>query len=281
MKIIETLIEQNIDDLIKDFKSYSKKLYYDESQEKLIHPGEYGIYREKLISRFLAPFLPKNYSINSGFVVNNLDEISTQCDLIVYHRDTTPLISDYNNQEFYTAETVVAIGEIKSILNKNDFKKALNKLARCKMIRDKIVSPSIYKQHLKSEYNPKKNQFDTIISFLICEKLNFDISNLVNEISTFYENDIDSIYKHNMILSIEDGLMTYFIVHNGKPTTIHYPVIAEKELKNLLISDNYKYVPFKLFGSYFFQAITTQTVLYPDLNTYIKNFKQEKIQYEK
>lgn len=281
MRIIESIIEQNIDDLEKDFELYSKRKFYDKKSKKLIHPGEYGIYRGRSVSKFLKNFLPKNYAISTGFIVNNIDEISTQCDLIINYKDLTPLISDYINQEFYTAETVVAIGEIKSTLNKSDLKKALNKLAKCKRIKDNTLEPQIYKSN-NSTFNPSKQPYDTTFTFLVCEKLDFNTDNLLDELSGYYDQGINNIHKHNMIYSLKDGLFTYYKEGlDGKSMTIHYPNLGEEELKNLLIQDEDKYVPAKLFGSYFFQAIISHTILVPDLIRYNIKYESQILKFEK
>jgi len=281
MRIVESIIEQNIDELKKDFELYSKKLFYDENSKKLIHPGEYGVYREKVVTKFLRNFLPKNYEIATGFVVNNVDKITTQCDLIIYNKDLTPLISDYNNQEFYTAETVLSIGEIKSKLNKTQFKDALNKLARNKKIKDGIKFPNIHKSNNKT-FNTVKHPYDSIFSFLVCEKLDFNTDNLLQEIDGFYEEDIEKHNRHNLILSLNDGLYTfYFINEKGKTNTVHYPHLSNTKVKNLHIDEDGKYVPIKLFGSYFYQAITSHTVLNPDLIRYTTKYESQKLNFEK
>lgn len=280
METIDSLIVQNIDDFIKDFENASKKLYYNPESKRFIHPGEFGTYREKICKRFIRPFVPNNFEIGTGFVVNNTQEISTQCDIIVYDKDSTPLISDYNNNHFFTVETVAAIGEVKSVLTKQDLKVALNKLARCKKLREKIKEPSVLKQKLKIDYNPESNHYDNIISFLICEKLNFDSSELISELNELYEEDIEPRFKHNMILSLNDGLYTYYSITNDDPITIQYPVLNTYQLKNLQITDAKKYIPFKLFSSYLLFSLLSVTTLFPDLVQYLGSFESQTLKYE-
>lgn len=280
METIDSLIRQNIDDFIKDFESASRRLYYNPEIKSFIHPGEFGTYREKICKRFLRPFVPNNYEISSGFLVNNSKEISTQCDIVIFDKDCTPLITDYNNNQFYTVETVAAIGEVKSILSKQDFKTAINKLAKCKKIRENIKEPSIFRQKQKLEYNPKNNHYDNIISFLICEKLDFDTSSLLGELSSLYESDIEPVYRHNMILSFNDGLYTYYHKESEKSTTIQYPVLRDFKLKNFHVSDTDKYIPFKLFSSYLFFSLLSVTILFPDLIQYLGSFDSQILKYE-
>ena len=280
MSIVESIIEQNIDELIKDFELYSKKLFYNEDQKKLIHPGEYGMYREKVVAKFLRNFLPKNYDIATGFIVNNANEISTQCDIVIYNRDLTPLISGYNNQEFYTVETVVAIGEVKSKLSKSAFKAALNKLAKNKKIKDNVIEPGIHKSN-NLTFNPQEQPYDSIFSFLICEKLDFDTTNLLNEMNSLYEDDVAVHCKHNLILSLKDGLyLYYFNKREGGTNSLHYPYIPNLTIKNLHVNDENKYIPIKLFGSYIYQAVVSQTLLLPDLIRYTTNYAKQELKFE-
>lgn len=281
MNSIDSLIIQNINDFRRDFINSSQKLFYDSQKKKFIHPGEYGVYREKICKRFLRQFIPNDFDISSGFVVNNIGLISTQCDIVIYHKETTPLISDYNNNFFFTNETVVAIGEVKSKLSKTELKKALNKLAICKQIRKNIKEPSILKQRIKMSYSPQKNHYDNIVSFLICENFSFDKSDLINEISSFYDKSIEPIYKHNMILSLNDGLFTYFTKSGRNNVTVQYPVLHNSVLKNLEITDSELYIPVKLFCSYLYNSVITSTILFPDLIQYLGSFDTQRIKYEK
>lgn len=117
--------------------------------------------------------------IGSGFIITSTGKVSTQCDLIIYDKNNSPLIENNNKQRFFPIECVVGIGEVKSDLNKKQFKDALLKLKNNKQLRNEIPEQSCYIfKHLKdnNNFNAKNNVFDEIITFLICNKFDFDYS---------------------------------------------------------------------------------------------------------
>lgn len=75
--------------------------------------------------------LKKSYDIGDWFIITSKDTVSTQCDIVIYDNNTIPLIQD-NSVKFFPVETVVGIGEIKSSLNKTQFKETLQKWQKTK-----------------------------------------------------------------------------------------------------------------------------------------------------
>jgi hypothetical protein len=263
--VFEKLLIQKIKNFITEFKELSNNIFYDKDKKELIHPGEFGIYREKISKEFLKNFTPSKYDFGTGFVINTQNEISTQCDIIVYDPQNTPLIQDNTLQTFYPIETVVSIGDIKSTLSKTKFIEALIKLAKIKEMREKIKHPAILSSRHPGTYDPKNYHYDQIFTFLICEKLDFDYKKLVDEFNSIYDG-FPLTHRHNLILSIEDGLICYYD-DNGK--TMMYPMHRGKQLKTrIVISDN-KIIFFKMFASYFFIGTSGTTILYPEITDYM------------
>jgi hypothetical protein len=281
MEIIKGLMHQQIDKFRQDFINSSRELFFNSNSKKLIHPGEFGTFRENKCIKFLKLFLPQNFEIGTGFIVNNNNEISTQCDLVVYDKLYTPLINDDINQRFFPVETCVAIGEVKSVLDKGQFIAALNKLSKVKTLRDHIKEPGVIRSKFNVEYNPNVNHYDQLISFIICEKLSFNLDNIENEINGFYESTILSRHKHNLILSIEDGLFTYYSEQENNTVTIQYPELNGNLMKNLRILDDDLYTPYKLFMSYMYNSITSTTVLLPDMLQYMGSCDNQILKFER
>ncbi|MDO9325470.1 MAG: hypothetical protein Q7T80_10995 [Methanoregula sp.] len=262
--IFEKLLIQKINVFITEFKELSNDVFYDKDKQELIHPGEYGIFREKISKEFLKCFTPSKYDFGTGFVINTHNEISTQCDVIIYDPQNTPLIQDNALQTFYPVETIVSIGEIKSKLSKTKFIEALRKLAKIKEMREKIKNPAILFSDPSRVYNPKNYHYDQIFTFLICEKLDFDYKKIVDEFDSIYEG-IALTNRHNLILSIEDGLICYY---DGIKSMM-YPMHRGKQLKNRIIISDAKIQYFKMFASYFFIGTSGTTILYPDISDYM------------
>lgn len=202
--ILQSILDEKIENFRLAFQSTSKNIFWDENENRLIHSGEYGAYRESICKDFLRMLVPHRLEISSGFIINDDDKVSTQSDIIIFDSNSTPLIENSERQRFFPVETIAAIGEVKSNLTKSALKEALNKLAKNKQLREKIKSPSKIKRDHEGGFDPKNYSYDSLFSFLICNKLDFDISNICNEINGFYDQEIQPWHKHNLILSIED-----------------------------------------------------------------------------
>ena len=139
------------------------------------------------------------------------NQISTQCDIIVYNSNVSPFIAD-GIAKMFPAEEVRMIGEIKSTLSKREFVDALRKMAENKK---KIVEGR--KNDGVCQYQREAKTYDTIASFLICNKLDFAFDKL--EYSEIYSG-IDRKYWHNSILSLEDASLSYLLRFSNFPEKV-------------------------------------------------------------
>ena len=269
-KIFSKLVKSKIEKFVFDYKSLSREVFVDENGN-LIHPSEFGTYRERIVKQLIQPFLPSNLDVGTGFIITNKNEISTQCDLIVYEKNNTPIIEN-DEQRFFPIECVVGVIEIKSKLTKTQLKEALIKLAKTKKLRESITS-SLYTFKDKNEglpFNTKKNVRDQIATFLICESIDMDFE---KDINSFFKNtykDIDKSLFHNMILSLDDGCFLYF---DGKLPIYHSYYIYENEsFCNEFIFPNalgYRFEHILLFVNYFHMLISSISVLYIEMTEYL------------
>ncbi|MBK8982894.1 MAG: hypothetical protein IPM38_11370 [Ignavibacteria bacterium] len=197
--------------------------------------------------------VPNKLEIGNGFLLTDKGSYSTQCDIVIYYRNSTPLIENSERQRFFPIETIAAVGEIKSDVNKKEFSDALNKLARIKKLREEVSHPTILKRVHPGIFNPKENPFDNIFTFLICNKFNFNWKNIENEIDSYYESDIQPWQKHNLIFSINDGLLAY---HNNDVNTMMYPYIKEKLYNRLVLPGENSNCHFYFASSYIFMGMS-------------------------
>ncbi len=195
--VFRTLLERRIDTFINTFSTDSNSIFKD-INNKLIHPGEYGMYKEEAFKELLRIILNKRQTISDGFIISADGSISTQCDILVYNYDTIPLI-DSNIAKFFPIEEVNSIGEIKSILNKVELRKALLKLAENKKMSEKRTGSRI-------DFIKPIQEHNYLTTFLVCQKINCDISSIDWE--QIY-GSLPRIYWHNAILSLEDGFIGY------------------------------------------------------------------------
>lgn len=273
-KIFDALLVEQIEIFKNSFTNISKIVFYDECKEKLIHPAEFGHYREAICRKFLRYFIPQYLEIEHGFIINTNDEVSTECDLVIYDKNSTPLIQSEGMQKFYPIETVAAIGEVKSTLTKKDLKEALQKLSKVKAMRDKVVQPIIIKRSTPGEFDPVFNPTDQIFTFLICQKFNFDTKNLAVTINNIYNEGTYAGHAHNMILSIEDGLIAYYHTEecSQKSSMFYYPIAKAKPVKTAVsLPDMVEYKHIKGFASFMFAGTSNTTILYPDMTLYMSS----------
>ena len=201
---ISNLSIQNYQDFKFSFQS-SKKIFWDDENKKLIHPREYGRFREEITKKWLKMYLPNQFDIGTGFIVAPDGYTSTECDLIIYDKYRTPKIESIADQFFFPIETVAGIIEVKSdIQSIGDLKEALAKLAKIKEVRSKLKYQKPYKNS-HNIFSPQHYPHDNIFTALICNEFQFDIKNYLGK---FYDGT-KAQYKHNFVLSLNDGLLCY------------------------------------------------------------------------
>lgn len=272
--IIKNLTIQNFKNFINSFKE-SKNIFWDDEKNKLIHSGEYGIYREELVKRWLRLFIPEKFGISSGFLINSKGEISTQCDLIIYDKDKTPKIETVENQRFFPVETIVLIGEIKSDINSiSQLNNHLLKLSEVKKIRDGVISDHSYNSQFEGyKYMPEKNPFDNVYSVLICHKFNFDF-----DVSKIDYGATKKQHKHNLILSLNDGIINYKTAKGTENMSV--PFVGDEILENHYLKTDNEELPSHIisFLNSINQAISLITLFELDMLYYLTDSIYEKIE---
>lgn len=201
-KIFNTILLRKIENFVSTFVEDSKSIFYN--NKKLIHPGEYGKYRENS-TKDLLQVLTK-YKVSDGFIITSNEKVSTQCDIVIYDNLDFPVLEN-NLAQFFSIESVISIGEVKSTLTKAKFKSALRKLAENKKLGENIKGKPRAKKIFGDEYNYP-------ISFLVCKNLSFELNKIDYE--EIYKG-IPKIYWHNLILIVDQGLFNYHYDYKNLP----------------------------------------------------------------
>jgi len=268
--IFDKLVKSKIEQFKDDYINLSRQIFVNNEGE-LIHPGEFGIYREKIIKEFLSPFLPSRLAIGSGFIITAKNNISTQCDIIIYDKEHTPLIEN-GEQRFFPIESVVGVIEVKSKLTKSMFKEALVKLSSIKKLRYDISNnPYVFKDYMgNTAFDAKLKVRDQIATFLICESIDINIE---KEINTFFSNVYEGIDKslfHNMILDLNNCCYLYF--DGTKPIYHAYFEYDKPIFKNECILPHelgYEKEHILLFLNYFYMIISSVSVMDIEITKYL------------
>lgn len=234
--IIATLLEAQIESFSKEFTDTSRNVFYDNNKKRLIHAGEFGMLREACVRQLLINFLPGIYGVSHGYVIGQNGEVSHQCDLIIYHKSFTPYLHTPEGQRFFPAESVIAVGEIKSKVDGSVLDDALGKLARIKLMREAIIDAAIARVRPQSnrKYDPANNIRDQIVTFIICEEFSCSNSVLSERIKKSWSGSLPR-HRANLVTAIQSGTCTY---KDSNHKSWMYPVepLSSEELPVRLIT---------------------------------------------
>lgn len=82
------------------------------------HEGEKGAAAELRWRDMLASYLPRRYSVRSGFVIDHADGVSQQIDIIVHDAQYSPFLFQAGTSCFVPAESVYAVFDAKQEISK-------------------------------------------------------------------------------------------------------------------------------------------------------------------
>lgn len=106
------------------------------------HPGEKGRMNEQVVVDLLRQISPKKYSFGTGFIIDTRNDISPQCDIIVYDAFHNQALFGEATANVYPIECVYAFIEVKTTLNKIELTKTLNAIEK---IRSMAQNGKYYK----------------------------------------------------------------------------------------------------------------------------------------
>ena len=235
----------------EDYLELSRSIFESRDvKNELSHAGEFGRFREKLLQSLLQQFLPNRLRVGDGFLVPFLDRRSTQCDALIYDKDTSPQIASSGGLVMFPLEVCAAVGEVKSSLTFAKAGEALEKLSQIKRMRCEMPvsslpaaptsalltdtqrlleigfksgsfnSPDALKEQsdaIASLYDPKKNEQQALVTFLICEEIVWPSERgdegprdaLEKNIKALMKNTVPHL-RPNFILSLKQGFLSYF-----------------------------------------------------------------------
>ncbi|MGH9419347.1 MAG: hypothetical protein ACRD3J_05175, partial [Thermoanaerobaculia bacterium] len=91
-----------------------------------------------------------------------------------------------------------------------------------------------------------------------------------DELEALYEPNVSHRHRHNMVLSVEDGLLAYF----HKSVRVPYPRLGGNDLAGSFSTPSHdKYHHLKLFGAFMFMLTANKTLLLPEFSDYLTGFE--------
>jgi hypothetical protein len=115
------------------------------------HPGTKGDASEKVWLQLLQNYLPNRYEAASAHVVDSLGAFSDQIDVVIFDRQYSPFIFNYEGQTIIPAESVYAVFEAKQAANAAQMAYAQKKVASVR----KLHRTSLPIPYAKGTYPPK------------------------------------------------------------------------------------------------------------------------------
>ena len=89
------MVEQNFNEF---YKSLNKELMAVKDRVRSLigeaHWVKDGEYKEAILKNVISKFLPKKYSMGTGFVINGEKKITQQIDIIIYDNSSPVLFSE-------------------------------------------------------------------------------------------------------------------------------------------------------------------------------------------
>ena len=101
-----------------------------------------GTAGEQPVRKQLESVLPRGIAVGEGFVIDSYGGTSRQQDVVLYERDICPVfsINDTPQTTYYPCEGVIAVGQIKSWLDRQSLRDAVDTIASVKELRRHVVS---------------------------------------------------------------------------------------------------------------------------------------------
>jgi hypothetical protein len=115
------------------------------------HPVAKGDAAESVWTELLAKYLPQRYQAAPAFVVDSKGKFSDQIDVVVFDRQYSPFIFNYQGQTVVPAESVYAVFEAKQAINAGEVRYAQEKVGSVRTLhRTSLPIP-----HAGGVYPPK------------------------------------------------------------------------------------------------------------------------------
>jgi hypothetical protein len=169
-------------------------LEFSNSARNIQHASLKGNLREILFSNFLNKYLPNNYNVGRGIIIDHMGNQSSETDLLIYNAHEIPSFLYGFNKGLYPIECVKYVLEIKSLSNKNEIQTTINKFNKLKKLKSLNNSTPITVYYAYKTNLLKKNEFDRYIDNDIDFKFNPSINILaINDHGYWFQkNDYDN-----------------------------------------------------------------------------------------
>jgi hypothetical protein len=182
------------------------------------HPGTKGDASERVWLELLQTYLPARYQAATAHVVDSQGTFSEQIDVLIFDRQYSPFIFNYEGQTMVPAESVYAVFEAKQAANADRVRYAQKKVASVRRLhRTSLPIP-----HAGGTYPPKPliPIYGGLLTFESDwnPPLGRSLLEVLGEGDALGRLDIGCIAAHGYF-RIEQKSGTYEILEGAKPAT--------------------------------------------------------------
>jgi hypothetical protein len=187
-------------------------------RESFNHPGTKGDASEVVWLELLDKYLPCRYQAKKGHVVDSQGNFSQQMDVIIFDRQYSPFIFNYQDQLIIPAESVYAVFEAKQSMNAEYILYAQEKVASVRRLhRTSLPIP-----HAGGTY-PAKPPISIIGGILTFESdwkpaFGKSFENAMNSENIKHQLDLGCVAAHGYFYFNENP-SKYDVISGNKPAT--------------------------------------------------------------
>lgn len=186
------------------------------SRSTLGHTVAKGDASEKIWLQLLQKYLPQRYQAEKAFVVDSNGEFSHQMDVVIFDRQYSPFIFDFEDQKIVPAESVYAVFEAKQTVDAEYVKYTQEKVASVR----KLHRTSLPIPHAGGTY-PKKEP-GRILGGILCLESEWNPpmgKSLEDALNTDKGSlELGCVAAHGYFLYVPQS-KSYQVVTEGKPAT--------------------------------------------------------------
>lgn len=179
------------------------------------HPGTKGDVSEAIWLELLQKYLPERYRAEKAHIVDSEGNFSQQIDVVIFDRQYSPFIFNYQGEYIIPAESVYAIFEAKQTITADYIRYAADKIKSVKRLhRTSLPIP-----HAGGTY-PAKPPIDIIGGILTFESdwkpgMGESLKNTLKEVEVV---EIGCIASHGYF-TFDKDINEYKFFTEGKPAT--------------------------------------------------------------
>jgi hypothetical protein len=219
-------------------------------------PGLVGAARESAVRKQIESVFPPISAIGSGCIIDSYGSSSKQQDVVVYERAHCPVFSVNQSPDttYYPCEGVIAVGEVKSTLDRAGLEDSFEKIASVKSLQRHCEDPESWRNYgsnlaalgtPEERFDQKGKLTDQIFGFIVCGGIRLSERTFL---STYRDlsSSLDPWLRPNVLVSLQNGCIVHvsrsdmkIYMDSSKATGVALTTIPDGNFQYLLTRLNW------------------------------------------